>query len=109
MKSFNYSCVKDWEHYRINFYHLDLNDLKIEYETVVVYEGKRKYEVNQYYDLRTEFWVFEVDPEHRLVEEKAIGHIVSKPSFRFDKWLFDFSQTNYQKIVNKLKTILVFQ
>jgi hypothetical protein len=104
-RKYNFCCVANWEHYRIFFVHWE-PVLRIEYETVVVYEGRHQYWITQYDDNgnnNIEIIVSEVDAENRVVDTK-------KPSrFSYDKKLFDFSKTNRERIVNRVKTILVFQ
>jgi len=104
-RKYNYCCANNWEHYRILFVHWVVAP-KIEYETVVVYEGRYEYLIHQYDNNgnnNIEIFVYEVDAENRIIDTK-------KPSkFSFNKKLFDFSRTNREKIVNRVKTILVFQ
>lgn len=83
---------------------------RIEYENIIIYEGRRKYDITQFYDPlniagKTEILVFDVDAENRVVDNKD-----KKPSkFVYDKRLFDLSNTNREKILNRVQTILVFQ
>lgn len=101
---YNFCCVQNWEHYRNFFVHWE-PVYRIEYETVVTYEGKYKYIVSQYDDQRTEIIVCQVDPEGRAIDSKE-----KKPTkFSYPKHLFDFAKTNREKLVNRVKTILVFQ
>lgn len=108
-RKYNFCCAADWQHYRFFFIHWEPVH-RIEYENVIVYEGRHKYEITQFYDLlnldgKTEILIFDVDPENRVIDTKE----KKAPKFSYDKRLFDFSQTNREKIVNRVKTILVFQ
>lgn len=115
-KSYNFCCVANQMHYRIFFVHWEPIYL-IEYETVVIYEGKYEYFIHQYdkdaSDLgsirrgnkfdKTDIIVTAVD-----VEGNVIGNGDMK-IFSYPKKLFDFSNTTRDKVLNRLKTILVFQ
>ena len=103
-RKYNFCCSSNWEHYRNFFVHWQ-PVIYIEYETVVIYEGHRKYHLTQYDDNRTEIFIYDVDAENRIIDDKD----KKKPVFRYDKKLFDFSNTNQEKIINRVKTILVFQ
>lgn len=118
IRKYNFCCSSNWEHYRLFFVHWEAI-YYVEYENVVVYEGKHKYDISQFYNglgtsmtsmiqvpnQRTEIYLLDVDPENRVIdntEKKA-------PKFSYNQKLFDFSQTNREKIINRVKTILVFQ
>lgn len=102
-KKYNFCCSSSWEHYRLFFVHWQ-PVLYIEYETVIVYEGKHQYVVSQYNDNRTEIFIREVDPEHNIIDKRG-----GPGKFAYPKHLFDFTKTNREKLVNRVKTILVFQ
>lgn len=84
----------------------------VEYETVIFYEGKRKIEIRQDYrqvvSPTSLIYLYEVDAENRVIEKKDEPLKLKGPDFSFDKKLFDFSRTNREKVVNRVKTILVF-
>ena len=107
-RKYNFCCAFNWEHYRVNFNHWG-SFPKVEYENVVVYDGHRKYDITQFYDLplgeKTEIFIYEVDAEFRVIDSKDKKVL----KFAYDKKLFDFSQTNIEKVINRVKTILVFQ
>ena len=105
-KHYNFGCVNNWEHYRLFLVHWE-PVLRVEYETVVVYEGRHKYEVSQSENNVTDIFIYNVDPEGRVIEQKDKPGPSSK--FSYNKKLFDFSNTNREKVVNRVKTILVFQ
>lgn len=101
-KKFNYCCVNNWEHYRLFFVHWE-PVLRIEYEMVVLYEGRHQYSIWQFENNSTSIFISEVDAENRVLEN------VDATQFVYNKKLFDFSQTNREKLINRAKTILVFQ
>jgi hypothetical protein len=84
-------CVSDSEHYRMY-----LNDglpYSASYELVVVCDDKsRRYAIVQN------------DTTKIVVSDSSI-----KETITFSFKVFDFSNTNKEKILNRLKTILVFQ
>lgn len=104
MKAFNYGCVYDPWHYHLWFdqYRPVLN---IDYEQVIVYEGRHKYRIHQNNNKdTTDIFVYDVDQEGNLVDEAE-----PPKTFAYDKKLFDFSKTTREKLINRVKTILVFQ
>ena len=107
-KDQNFSCVYDPEHYGVFLVHWE-QPPRIEIEQATVYEGKHKFHVKQYYYFNgvqnqfTNIVIREVDPEHRVVDK------VMPKEFHYDKHLFDFKKTTRDKLVNRIKTILVFQ
>lgn len=101
---YNFSCVANWEHYRLFFNHWDPPFNDIEYQTVTVYDGKRMYNITQHNKSQlTNVQIFHVDAENRIIEEPIIK------GFQYDKWLFDFTNTTPEKIINRVRTIMVFQ
>lgn len=102
-RKYNFCCSSNWEHYRCFFVHWEPVH-RIEYETVIVYLGKHKYVLTQFDDQHTEIATHEVDAENRVVDKRG-----GPGKIRFDLHLFDFAKTNREKVMNRLKTILVFQ
>jgi hypothetical protein len=109
--TYNYCCVADWQHYRL---FLNSNDRPgfIEYETVLFYEGRYQYQVSQSNQVNifpiTSIYLREVDAENRVIDKEENYKKPAVPDFSFDKKLFDFSQTNREKILNRVKMIVVF-
>lgn len=107
-KAYNCSCVSNPSEYQIDFDYESIPP-HIEKECVVVYEGSHQYEVRQIHSSyapllnKTEITIRDVDPEHRII------HPSKMKIFMFEKLMFDFSHTNREKLVNRIKTILVFQ
>ena len=103
VRKHNFCCVNNWEHYR-----LFLNQSNIiinEYETIVIYDQKKKYEIiqdNVPDDNYTTINIYQVDAENRVLEKEK------NYSFTFKKSLFNFAQTNREKILNRIKTVMVF-
>lgn len=107
-KGNNFGCVVDQMHYALFFVHWE-DPVRIEKEVVWLYEGTYLYEVVQeHYFLGrpipgTDIYMKPVDPEHRVLDNV-------KPKYlHFNKILFDFTKTNREKLLNRIKTILVFQ
>lgn len=111
---YNYCCVADWQHYRL-FLNANDNPGFIEYETVIFYDGKYQYQVIQenrpatVITPLTSIFLREVDKENRVIDKKENYKKPQLPDYSFDKKLFDFSKTNREKIVNRVKMIVVFQ
>lgn len=107
-KDQNFSCVYDPEHYGIWFVHWE-QPVRLEFERATVYEGDYQYQVTQNHWLagfrtqRTTVLIREVDPEHRILDT------IKPKLFTYNKLLFDFKQTSRDRLVNRIKTILVFQ
>jgi hypothetical protein len=98
---FNFCCVNDYYHYRMAL--LPLMKLKIHYDMVDIYEGKYQFRTYQnYIQNKTVIDIWKVDEEHNLLNEKS-------KMFRYDKILFNWQNTNQNKIVNRIQTILTFQ
>lgn len=99
---YNFSCVIDYTHYKLFFNHW-YHPPTIEYENVLIYEKEYLYSIIQHAN-RTKILTFSIDQENRIIDQK-----IKKPTFIADKKLFDFSNSNRDKILNRIKTILVFQ
>lgn len=100
-RRYNFCCAADWEHYRLFFIHWE-PVLRIEYETVVLYEGHKQYWINQYEDGKAEIFLSKVDAENRLIDSPQT------PIFVSNKKLFDFSHISREKMIHRIKTIIVF-
>lgn len=108
-RQFNYCCVAEPEHYGFWFITWD-PPLRIESEVVVVYDDHLQYEIKQKHfdhygkpETKTEIYVREVDPERRIIEN------IKAKVFTYEKCLFDFPKSSGEKIISRIKTILVFQ
>lgn len=106
--SSNFGCVADPEHYGIWFVHWEGPPPRIVREMIVVNEGDHQYKVVQIveqFTSSTTIKIYDIDAEQRVIYGR--GHEVR--TFQFNKHLFKFSNTNREKILNRIKTILVFQ
>lgn len=107
-KGHNFGCVYDPTHYGIYFVHWDI-PIRIEKETAVVCDKSHQYEIEQtsYVSgqpfLHTRIRMWDIDAEQRVVNSGEFK------DFGFNKHLFDFAKTNKEKLLNRIKTILVFQ
>ncbi len=102
---FNYACARDNTHYRIMF---DVwSPAVIRYENVWIYEGKHLFDIDQYISGMCIVRMADIDPEGRIIPDKSGSNYPY--SIRFEKKLFDFQQTSREKILNRIKTVLVFQ
>lgn len=104
----NFGCAYNREDFGIFFVHWE-QPIRIEKEVAIVYEDKHQYEVIQEHYLfggkvtNTLINIRDVDAENRVLDSSKTK------KFTFNKLLFDFSKTNRAKLVNRIKTILVFQ
>jgi len=101
----NFCCVSDPEHYGIWLVHWE-QPVRLENDKVVVYDGSYKHTVMQQYVPTKGFTTIQtvkVDPEHRVLDGTHTRF------FSYHKLLFDYTKTTKEKLLNKIKTILVFQ
>jgi len=99
---YNFCCASSYDHYRMWFPHWD-NPPKIMYDVVDIYEGRYKFRIDQRYSIcRTTIDIWEVDAEHHFINEQS-------KIFTYHQIMFDYPNTNREKIVNRIKTILTFQ
>lgn len=104
----NFVCVNNATHYAIFFVHWE-QPSRIEKETVMIYDGPHLYQiVQEYYVLgrsfiNTRISIRDIDPEGRIIDKGKFK------SLDYKKSLFDFSKSNEEKIIGRIKTILVFQ
>jgi hypothetical protein len=94
-------CATNAEHYHV-WFESDQIPYTIVAEKVIVYNGSHQYEIMQNTNSTT-IYIWKVDAENRRI----VGANPSKP-LSFDKKLFNFSQINRERLMNKMKTILVF-
>lgn len=107
-KGNNFGCVADPSHYGIFFVHWE-QPFRLEQEIATVNVNGYQYEVIQHYWMGglkveiTTIYIHPIDPEQRRIDGSKSKCVT------FQKHLFNFSQTNKHKLINKIKTILVFQ
>jgi len=97
----NFYCVYDKKHYAlyINNYDVVFQIIK---EEVLIFDKLKAYEILQC-NTATYIYVYNLDGFGNI-----INPYIKKPDFTFDKYLFDFQSSNKEKILNRIKTILVF-
>lgn len=97
-----FDCVYNESHYTA--YVSDDTVLPFIYkEYVIVIDKDSQYEIIKHYNDNTYVYVSKIDAVDRRIME------VPSLLFKSNEKLFDFSQTNREKIINRLRTILVFQ
>lgn len=101
-KDYNFFCVKDFRHYGIFLVHWEDLPAIITQQGVTIFEGSHQFDIVQKGG-RTTITMLEIDPEERILDN------IKPKVFQYEKELFNFSKTNRDKIVNRIKTILVFQ
>lgn len=106
-KRINYACAANHQHYGI---WLDTKELPafIEEEYVLAETEHKFYLIVQYHNRflnrhQTNILVGEVDGDGNVIDSKI------KKQFTFGKTLFDFGKIGKERLINKIKTILVFQ
>ena len=117
--NFNYGCSSDCEHYAIRLDHnygsfvqgiASRHSIKMQpeliKEQVIIYSGKYKYVIVKKYNTFTPHLTISsiiVDPERRVVDN------INIKIDDFDINYIDFKNTNEESILNRIKTLLVFQ
>lgn len=97
-------CAFTKTHYNLNI-NSEVTPFEITSETVKVNDGRKQYMVHQTPD-KTEIYLFQLDGDYRVIQpDKSKPYPMIKA---FDKKIFNFSQLNREKLVNKIKTIIVF-
>lgn len=104
----NYACAANYKHYGIWLEMDGLLPAYIEEETVEVIDGNHLYVVIQYHNRFiqkhwTSILVMDINGDGNIIEKKLPKEI------KFKKSLFDFTKTNKVKLLNRVKTVLVFQ
>lgn len=107
-RRFNFACVTNYEHYAIYINTTDAPYFEIEEEYVSVKDIKHKYEIIQYHSLllkthQTNILIFDINGDGNVIEGNPIK------DFSYNKTLFDLQKTSAKKLLNRIKTILVFQ
>lgn len=104
----NYACAANSRHYGI----ILINDFgpSIREEYVYLYDGPHMYQVQQIHygpplGSTTDIFMYDVNGDNNVIETAKLKNM--KLSFR--KALFNFNTTNREKLLNRIKTILVFQ
>ena len=103
----NYACAANYQHYGI---WLDTEELPpfITEEYALAETESKFYLIVQYHNRflsrhQTVIITGDVDGDGNIIDNKV------KKQFTFNKALFDFKSVGKEKLINKVKTILVFQ
>jgi hypothetical protein len=97
-----FHCASNLNHYSIKF-ETDTWPIRILSEKVIVNGDSRQYEIIQTVD-STAIYIWDLDGDNNRIIKKG-----NPPQpLSFNKKLFDFSKTTYEKLLNRVKTIVVF-
>ncbi len=99
-RGFQYSCVANYKHYAIKVCENYL--VYIAEEIVHLYDQRHEYCILKT-KFNTEIAISDLDREGRVLFSFDIK------KFRTELDLFDFQNFNYEKAINRIKTVLVFQ
>lgn len=97
-----FHCASNMDHYSIKF-QSDTWPIKILSEKVIVNDNHRQYEVIQNENY-TAIYVWDLDGDSNRIIKKGY----TPTPLTFDKQLFQFSKINREKLLTRIKTILVF-
>jgi hypothetical protein len=100
----SFHCAFSKRHYNVVI-DTDSSPFRIIREYVRVNDGKKQYYIIQTQS-QTEIYIFQLNGDYEVVLPNKMEP--APKSIKFDKKLFEFSQTNREKLVNKVKTIIVF-
>jgi len=107
-KCSQYCCVSNSKHYTIYIISYD-DKAFIELETVIIYDGNFQYEIRKRYiqdlnsSINTTLYIRKVDDENRILDNFKMKVIALNGSH------FEFNKTNSIKMLNRIKTLLLFQ
>lgn len=99
-----FHCAFSKNHYSL-YINSEVIPFTITYESVRMNDGKKQYYIIQE-ENKTEIYVFQLNGDYQIIPSDK-----SKPApkpIRFDKKVFNFLQTNREKLLTRIKTILVF-
>ena len=99
-----FHCAFSKNHYNLNI-NTDVTPFEITYENVKINDGHKQYMVAQEPN-KTEIYVFQLNGDYEVIQPDK-----SKPypiAGTFDKKLFNLTQTTREKLLNRIKTIIVF-
>lgn len=99
-----FHCAFSKQHYSVVIDN-DNFPISITREYVRVNDGHKQYYIIQSAN-ETEIYVFQLNGDYEIIPPDK-----TKPapkSIKFDKRLFNFSQINREKLLNRIKTIIVF-
>lgn len=99
-----FHCVLSKTHYKFVIVE-DIFPISITHEYVSVNDGRKQYYIIQTPN-ETEIYVHQLDGNYEIISPDK-----TKPapkSFKFDQKIFSFSETNREKLLNRIRTIIVF-
>lgn len=99
-----FHCAFSKDHYRL-YIEKDVRPIQVNAEYVRLNEGKKQFYIIQQ-ENKTEIYIFKLDGDYRVILP-AKGEPAPK-SMTFGNKLFNFKNTTREKLLNKVKTILVF-
>ncbi len=100
----DFHCAFSKRHYKIVI-NTDTSPFVIIREYVRVNDGHKQYYVIQT-QYETEIYIFQLNGDYEVIQPNKMEP--APKSIQFEKKLFEFSKTNREKLVNKIKTIIVF-
>lgn len=104
-RKFNFACSSNYTHYGI-WLNSDLYPF-IEEEVLEIHEKNHMYLIHQFHSQIPNTHMCSINIFNINGDGNITGSLSS--NFVYDKSLFDFRNTNRSKLLNKIKTILVFQ
>ncbi len=107
-KEHNFGCVVNPEHYSIYFNHWE-DPPKIENERVIVYDELNQYNIDQNTFIIGHPWIKSTIKVSKVDKENRVLDNIKPKTYTFEIQLFDFKSVNRNKIINKVKTVLIFQ
>jgi hypothetical protein len=103
--TYNYGCAYNCSHYMLSIITLG-GETKIEKERVSVFDKTHKYEISKTYrpnGNKTEIIAYQIDPEGRVIFS------FKNHQLNVEQEIFNFSNFNPDKALNRIKTLFVFQ
>ena len=97
-------CAFTKQHYSL-YINSEVTPITITYEAVRLNEGKRQYYILQE-ENKTEIYVFQLNGDYQIIPTDKTK--TAPKSIKFDKKIFSFTNTTREKLLNRVKTILVF-
>jgi hypothetical protein len=96
-RQYNYCCADN-----NNEYVLHISELSITHDRAIIYDRNNKYIIVQNYDVKqTIFDILKVDAEGNITDW-------NNKTVYLDYTLFDYQNTDKEKIIRRLKTVMTF-
>lgn len=106
-KVYNYGCAQNYDHYVINYF--NAHGYRLEKEMLHIHDASHRYEVRKSYTvpgsklIEVILSVFKTDAEGRVKDDVHLKSL----SFKTD--VIPFNGQGSEKMLNRIKTILLFQ